>query len=179
MGLGQIALILGVVALLLGGSALGIALTSTGHTGARGPAGPGAVVNQATHEETQAVTNATCTAATGSVVGFLASGAGTVTMVATVVLLVSHTAGDSTTYYVSLANSAQKCNVFANNWVSGYVDYTAPTTSYVEDVTLVQNFPIAVAGTYAFDVVGNFTNAYGLDTTSFNSVSVEGVYLPS
>jgi len=179
LGLGQIALILGVVALVLGASALGVALTGTGHTGARGPAGPGAVLNQTSYAITQAVPNDTCTAATGSSIGFTVGGPGVVTLTATVALLLDHTNGDQTTYSISLANAAASCDVLANKYVTGNVDYSAPTAAYVPDVSLVQNFPVGAAGIFTLDVVGNFTNFYGVDSFNFNSVSVAGVFYPA
>ncbi len=179
LGLGQIALVLGVVALVLGGSALGIALTKAGPAGSRGPAGPGVELNRSAYQDTQSVANNTCTAATGSEIGFTVSGPGNVTIMAGVSVLVDHTNGDAMTYDVTLQNAALSCNALSDNWVVGSVDYSAPTTYYPQQVTLVETFPLTTAGTYSFEVVGNFYNFYGLDSANFNGVSVVGEFYPS
>jgi hypothetical protein len=184
-GLAQVALILGVVALLLGGSALGIALTKTGATGgvgpagSRGPAGPDAELNHSAYELTQEVSNDTCTAATGSEIGFTVAGPGNVTIVAAVSVLLEHTSGDSIHYELTVQNAALNCDAFSNNWVSGLVDYSAPTTNYAQQVTLADTFPLTTAGTYSFEVVGNFTSFFGLDIGNFNQISVLGEFYPS
>jgi len=179
VGFAQIALILGVVALVLGGSALRISLTKTGTAGSRGPAGTGAELSHSAYQVTQAVPNNTCTAATGSEIGFTVAGPGNVTIVAGVSVLVEHTNGDYMAYEVTLQNAALSCNALTNTWAEGGVDYSAPSTDYAQQVTLVETFPLATAGTYSFEVVGNFTDAYGIDSGNFNGISVLGEFYPS
>ncbi|MGB6501070.1 MAG: hypothetical protein WBG19_06700 [Thermoplasmata archaeon] len=179
MGLGQIALILGVVALVLGGSALGIVLTKSGPAGSRGPPGSGVQVTHSAYQATQSVPNDTCTAATGSEISFTVTTPGNVTILAAVSVLVVHTTGDAMTYDVTLQSTAASCNALTNDWVEGGVDYSAPTTNYAQQVSLVDTFPVTTAGTYGFEVVGNFFNFYGVDSANYNGISVSAAFYPS
>jgi hypothetical protein len=173
-------LILGVVALLLGGSALGVALTHAGPAGARGPAGSGTETKWASQQTTQSVSNDTCTVASGSIINFTAIGPGVVALTATVNLLMGHTSGDNIQFEVSLANASAACNPLANHYVGGLVDASAPSATYDQDVNLVQTFSVgATTGNISLDVIGMFTNSFGIDAFSFNGVSVVAVYYPS
>jgi hypothetical protein len=203
MGIGHVGLILGVVALALGGSGLAIALThagpagaaggrgaagtngtdgtngATGPTGPQGPPGPGAVVNGTYTQEETGLTNATCGAQFASGIGFTVKGPGTVVVTASVELEMTHTAGDFTDYDVSLANASATCDVFANSYVSGELTTTLPTTTYFFDVSLVQTFPVTTAGTYTIDVIAEATVFLGSESNNFVYSSVAGVFYPS
>ena len=185
MGIGHVALILGVVALALGGSGLAIAVThagpagSSGATGARGPAGPGAVVNSTSYQYTTALANGTCTVAAGSTIGFDASGPGVVTLTVTVAFIILHTNGDYLSYYVSLASSTATCNVVGQPWVDGSVGVAEPTGEYTPQVSLTEVFPISAAGMHTFDVQTNCSNYLGEDTASVNGITETGAFYPS
>lgn len=177
--LGRLPVLLGVVAVVLAASALGVSLVSLSHVEGRGPAGPGALVNQTSHEETQYVTNATCTVANYSTVGFTVGGAGVIAVTATVALLLGHTNGADTSYVMTLQEASQACDALTGNWVTGAVDYSAPTTNYLQVLTMVADFTITTAGTYAYEVSGNFTMSYSGDFSAYNSVAVSGVFYPA
>lgn len=185
LGIGHVALVLGVVALALGGSGLAIAVThagpagSNGATGARGPAGPGAVVNSTSYQATEALTNGTCTVATGSTIGFETSGPGAVTLTVSMAFIVLHTNGDYLSYYVSLASSTSSCDVLGQPWVDGIVDVAEPSGEYTPLVSMTEVFPVAAAGMHTFDIQTNCSNYYGLDTASVNGLTETGVFYPS
>jgi hypothetical protein len=204
----QIPLILAVVAILLGGSALGLALTSSGHTGAagangtpgsagangangangapgiqgppgpQGMPGPGAVVNQSFDTGTT-VLSSTCGSYLGSTVNFTVSGPGMLVMSATVVLAIVHNAGQSTVYTVSLWNTSAVCSPSANNYVDGAEGLAQATDSYYPDVSLFQSFPIGAAGNYSIAIIGTDITSAGSEIDEFYYATVVGVFYPA
>jgi len=190
VGLGQVALILGVVAMGLGGSGLAIALTHlgprgpagaagpVGNTGARGAPGPGAVVNQ-TYDAGSTELGTTCTAYLGSDVNFTVSGPGVLVVTASVGLTLYHRATNYTIYAVTLGNGSATCNAFSNNSVAGEAFGTQPTGYYEVFLGLAQSFPVRAAGTYTVDVVGYAAMSNSSDVTYLTYASVEGVFYPS
>jgi hypothetical protein len=185
MGMGQVALILGVVALVLGGSAVGIALTHTGPAGvaggnglpgAQGPPGPGAVVKQSFNGGTTTLTS-TCGFYAGSNISFAVSSPGTFVITSSVLLLIQHTLGNFTFYTLSLANVSATCNPSLNNFVEGSLSDALPSGNYGPAYSLVQSFQVGAAGTYTFGIIGEQTG--GTDVTDFYYASVAGVFYPS
>jgi hypothetical protein len=195
-GLGQVALILGVVALALGGSGLAIALTHAGPAGGRGPAGsageqgppgstgapgspgPGAIVNQS-YDVGSTELSTTCTAYVGSAVGFTVGDPGVLVVTASVELTLFHRATNYTIYAVSFGDGSATCNAFNNNSVAGEASGTQPTGFYNVFLGLAQSFPITAAGTYAVDVVGYAAMSNSSDTTYLTYASLEGVFYPA
>ncbi|MGP8073425.1 MAG: hypothetical protein ACLQD9_00575 [Thermoplasmata archaeon] len=188
MSMGQGALILGVVALILGGSALGIALTKGGPAGAagakgtngtngtRGPAGPGAVVGQSFNDGTTVLTGA-CGYYNGSNLSFTVSGPGTFVLAASVEILMQHTLTDFVFFSASLSNASSTCNPDLNNFVDYDLSDSLPTANYYAELSLDQSFPVGAAGAYTFDVIGVASG--GTDTADFYFGSVVGVFYPA
>jgi hypothetical protein len=182
MGLGQVALILGVVALVLGGSGLAIALTHAGPAGgkgvqgAQGPPGPGAVVKQGFNDNTTTLTG-TCGYYPGSNISFSVSSPGTFVVTASVVILVDHVLGNYTFYTLSLTNASVPCNPDLNNFVEGDWSGALPSGDLFPDYSLVQSFQVGIAGTYTFGIIGDQSG--GTDPTSFYFASVVGMFYPS
>jgi hypothetical protein len=180
----QVALILGVVALVLGGSAVGIALTHAGPTGAtgatgrqgvQGAPGPGAVVKQSFNDGT--TTLAGCGYYPGSNITFMVGSPGTFAVTASVSLLIHHTLGNFTFYTLSLANASVPCSVSINNFVEGSLSGNLPSGNYWPDYSLVQDFQVGAAGTYTFGIIGSQTG--GTDATEFYFASMVGMFYPS
>jgi hypothetical protein len=208
LGIAHIGLILGVVALVLGGAGLGIAITNSGHVGpagpmgvkgdtgghgtngtdgkngsngtngSRGPSGPGAQVVQ-TFDISTTFLNTTCVAYAYSNLTVTVTGAGTFVVTAAVVLDLYHSSGGSTSYLVSLANASAVCNPVDNSYSEGAINGALPTSYYSEDVSLVQSFSIGAAGTYNVDIIGTADmTAFG-DTTAVYYASEVGVFYPA
>ena len=184
MGLGQISLILGVVALTLGGSGLAITLTHagprgpTGNTGGQGAPGPGAVVNQ-TYDTGSTELSTTCTSYVGSDVNFTVSDPGVLVVTAAVAVTLYHRATNYTIYAVSFGDGSATCNAFNNNSVTGEASGAQPTGFYEVFLGLAQSFPIGAAGTYTVNVVGYAAMSNSSDTTYLSYASVEGVFYAS
>jgi len=199
VGVGQIALILGVVALVLGGSGLAIAVTHAGPAGARGPTGstggtgeqgppgstgapgapgPGAIVNQ-TYDTGSTELSTTCTAYLGSDVNFTVSDPGVLVVTASVGLTLYHRTTNYTIYAVSFGDGSATCNAFDNNSVTGEAPGTAPTGYYDVFLGLAQTFPVTAAGTYTVDVVGYAAMSNSSDVTYLTYASLEGVFYPA
>jgi hypothetical protein len=196
VGAGQVALILGVVALALGGSGLAIALTHAGPAGARGPAGgagdqgppgspgapgspgPGAIVNQ-TYDTGSTELNTTCAAYVGTDINFTVGDSGVLVVTASVEVALFHRATNYTIYAVSFGDGSATCNAFDNNSVAGEASGTQPTGFYNVFLGLAQSFPITAAGTYTVDVVGYAAMSNSSDTTYFTYASLEGVFYPA
>jgi len=185
MSLGQGALILGVVALILGGSALGIALTKGGPAGAagangtngsRGPAGPGAVVGQSFNDGTTVLTG-TCGYYNGSNLSVTVSGPGTFVLTASVEILLQHTLTDFAFLSASLSNASSTCNPDLNNFVTYALGGSLPTGNYYAELSLDQSFQVGAAGAYTFDIIG--VESGGTDVAEFYFGSVVGVFYPA
>jgi hypothetical protein len=195
--LAQGALILGVVALILGGSALGIALTKGGPAGAtgatgprgqagtngingtngsRGPAGPGALVEQSFNGNTTTMTGS-CGYYNGSNLTFIVSGPGTFVLTASVEILMQHTATDFVFFTASLSNASSTCNPDLNNFLTYDLSDALPTGNYYAELSLDQSFHTGGAGTYTFAIIGLASG--GTDATEFYFASVVGVFYPA
>jgi hypothetical protein len=175
-------LILGVVALVLGGSGLAIALTHagpagpTGAAGARGAPGPGATTLQGFNVGTTALSGV-CGYYSGSNLTFVVSEPGTFVITASVEIYIHHSSGNYTFYTVSLANTSAACNPEANNFVEEDWSDAFPTGNYYPTHGLAQNFQVGAAGTYTFGIVG--TMGGGTDPTEFYYATVVAVFYPS
>ncbi len=204
MGLGHVAIILGVVALILGGSGLAIALTHTGPTGGtgangaqgtRGPEGPagangtngtngtngapgpGALVNGTT-DSSAALVNGSCEAYAGSEVNFTVSGPGTLVITAAVELSVVLDTGEYSNFEVSVANTTTGCNIYAYSWVAGAVPAASSSESAYADLTVVQTFFASSAGQLTTEVIdAGYTTSPGY--AEIDHVTVVGVFYPS
>jgi hypothetical protein len=189
--LALLALVLGVAGLVLGGSAIGVAVTHSGANGAagsrgapgvngtngaRGPAGPGAIVKQVFNDGTTVMTG-TCGFYNGSNLSFTVAGPGTFVVTASLVLYIHHSLANYTFYTMSLANASAACNPSANNYVEGEWSDALPNGTYYPDFDLVQSFQVGAAGTYTFGIIG--TMGGGTDPTEFYYASTVGVFYPS
>lgn len=210
IGIGHVAAILGVVALVLGGSGLAIALTHpgaagrvgamgpigpTGGSGAAGPRGPsgangstgpqgppgntgqpgpGAIRNMTVAPFLNLlVNNVTCSAPPGADVGFTVTKPGTVLVMATTTIYISHTNGNYGDVSLELSARPSGC--------SGYYQYawvaSAQTTAhYFIPVSLVFTFNITAPGTYTYYLLG--FEAYQ-DIAYYYSWTIVGEYDPS
>jgi hypothetical protein len=188
MGIGQVALILGVVALILGGSGLAIALTragsagatgaagSTGATGTQGPpgpAGPGAIVNSTYVGPSAQINNTSCIAELGADVGFKATVAGVVVVTVTVTIFIDHTSGDLGDVALFLSSGPASCPGYAQY---AFVANAEPTAYYYISVSLVETFAIPSAGTYTYYLVGY---DIGTEDAFYYTTTIAGVYYPS
>ncbi|MGP8078403.1 MAG: hypothetical protein ACLQD8_07525 [Thermoplasmata archaeon] len=173
--LSQIPIILAVVALLLGGSALGIALTNTGHTGPQGTPGGGAVVDQAT--QVGAVGLSSCSDYAGAQVGFTTTSGGTVVVTAVVWVEVSHSAGNETQIELNLGQTTSDCS---SDFSLVDIASSQPPGLLVVSTTLVRDFAISTAGTYTFYVNGDlYYSAGAFDSAAIEKCTTVGMFYPS
>jgi hypothetical protein len=195
--MGQVALILGVIALVLAGAALGIAFTnhgqtgSTGATGERGPAGangsngapgtpgaagPDATVNQTTQTNAIAL-GSSCTTDSEAQVGLKVSTAGTVVATAVVWVEFDHTAGDEMQVEVNLGENSTDCT---SDFSLAYLSDTEPAGLVVQSFTLDRAFAITVAGSYTFNVNGELYYSSGTtDDVAIEKCTTVAVFYPS
>lgn len=172
-----VGLILGVVALLLAASSLGVALARKGAPGAPGATGlNGGVVT--IYDRHAMPIGTTCQSYTGSSVSILADGPGSIVVTATV-LIVSHP-NNYTDFEISLANESRACDVYKNDYVNGTSQFAPGEANYSSDayVPLVQFFPVNVSGPYSVDVIGVAETPDG-GTVTFYSASVVAEFFPS
>jgi hypothetical protein len=181
---GLFPLILGVVALILGGSAVGMALTHAGPTGPVGAPGTRAVVNQ-TSDGQESTILSTCGSYPGSNVSFAAKGPGTIVVTATVSLYLQINLSNAADVYISLWNPSTSCSPTLNSYV--YVGAPCRIANYPSqdlcqywpDISLVQTFPVPSAGDYTISVIGTARSAYSGNGCYFEGASVAGVFYPS
>ena len=192
MGIGQVGLILGVVALVLGGASLGISLThagpagatggtgatgptgGTGATGPTGPAGPGAEINESyVTSGTYWVNNTTCAAEPGADVGFKVSQPGTVVLTVTTTIVVNDVSGGGAVIEITLNTNPTGCGSEPQ-----LLDIDSqPDGIYYTSVSLVQTSPVSTAGTYTYYLV---CEEYGGTAPSYyDSTQLVGVFYPS
>jgi hypothetical protein len=201
-GASRIPLILAVVALLLGASAIGLALINSAHTGpagangaagtngtagprgpagatgatgSQGPAGPGAVMNQTSFTGTGNALAKTCGSMDGMELNLTATRAGHAILTAEVLITLTHTTGGNTADYLNIGNTSTDCTGVASY---ALVTSAEPTGSYYVEVGIVQDFTIPAAGTYSFFITG-YDYSSGTDTTNFGWANLVGVYYPS
>jgi len=198
-GASQIPMIMGVVALLLGGAALGVALTNGGHTGAtgaagangspgtsgnpgaQGPPGPGALVNQTLDQNTSDELTGACGMYTNSTVNFTVTGPGTLVVSASVEFELAHTLGNYTYAYASLWLATTTCTLIGNNYEQSYVGATEPTGTTFPDLSLLQTFAIPAAGTYPIAIIGFMVTTGSIlnDNVYYYTASIAGEFYPS
>jgi len=191
MGLGQVALILGVVALALGGAGLAIALThagpagptgptgNTGTTGLQGPPGPGATVEQNFNAGTTTIAGV-CTYYEGSNLSFNVTTPGTFVLSASVTLYLYHTSGYSPYEKISLTNaSGSSCSQTGDLYAVPSLASGEPTGYYLPTVSVVQSFVVGSAGTYTFGLAGIAAGGGSGDFCDFYYAGVVGVFYPS
>jgi hypothetical protein len=189
----QVALILGVVALVLGGSAVGIALTHAGPTGPTGtagtdgtqgaqgvqgppgPAGPGAVFTTSAWRFGGAEINTTCASMTEILLNFNVTLPGTVFVTATLVITLTHTSGNQAAAALTVSDSNTTCPGTPSY---ALVTSSAPTGTYYTDVAVEGLFTVPSAGTYSYYITG-YDYSSGGDTTSFGWANAVGAYYPS
>lgn len=191
LGIGHVGLILGVVALALGGSGLAIALTSSGHTGAagatgptgatgapgpRGPPGPGAVTGSRNVNGYLPMSDGVCTNFTGSSFSIAASGPGVVVLTGSVVLQIAHTSGYLTEYYLGIENASAPCGVDFPMY--GMIE-SEPSGYYFPDTSLAVAYAVGAAGTYTYQIEGTADNTSSSDITDFIWASEIGTFYPS
>jgi hypothetical protein len=188
LGIGHVGLILGVVALILGGSGLAVALTragatgpagatgatgGTGATGPQGPAGPGAVVNESNVGPEPQVSNTSCAAEPGADVGFKVSQAGSVFVTATTTIGVDDEIGGDADVGFYISASPTGCGsepqyVYIVDQPDGY---------YYTSISLAQSFTVSSPGTYTFYLTSDWVD--GTAPTYFFTTTIVGVYYPS
>lgn len=191
IGIGHIGLILGVVALALGGSGLAIALTHAGPAGATGPKGstgatgkngingtngapaPGAIINQSSVGPSSLVNNTTCASEPGADVGLLASGVGTVVVTAAVTIWVVQTSGDFGDVALWLGSQSALCS---GHQQYVFVSTSLPANEYYVSASLVETFSVSTPGSYTYYLSGYNV---GSDTAYFYETTIVGVYYPS
>ncbi|HEV2429090.1 MAG TPA: hypothetical protein VGV64_04480 [Thermoplasmata archaeon] len=194
-------LILGIVAILLAGSALGVSVVSPGHSGpagaagatgpagaagaagARGPsgsngsqgaAGPGALLNQTLlYGSGFIVNNTTCNHWPRAQVGFTVTHAGTFLVSATFYARMYHTSGVDDLGEFAMTNSTTDCTT-GGEWAN--TPAAATTAVYQVTVSLVHQFSVPSAGTYTFYLNGM---AYGSDLLIIFNANIEGAFFPN
>lgn len=179
----QVSLILGVVALVLGGSAVGIALTHVGPTGAtgsqgsRGPAGPGAVVNET--NDVGELSMSSCGSDPGSNITFTVTDPGTIVVTASASLSLQVTADSNVQATVFLWNHAASCSPNSN--VVGFfpTSCSAGTCVYDPELSVLESFPVTSEGTYTISVAGSLNLVSSENYCYFEDATVIGVYYPS
>jgi len=201
---GRLPLILGVVALILGASALGVALTQSGHTGptgaqgasgtpgsagtpgapgargapgTNGTPGPGAVTNQSSISGVgQQVTNSACTVFEGAQVNLTVARAGIAVVTSAILIIQIH--NSNTTYAQALVNLNNNTTDCLSHALYVLANTGAPIGSSQTSVTLVRSFTIRAAGTYTFYVNGEDISS-GTNTSYFASATTVVVFYPS
>ena len=192
MGIGHVGLILGVVALILGGSGLAIALTNSGHTGATGATGaqgiqgvqgapgapgPGAVVNESFNTGTTVLAVDVCTYYAGSNTSIRVTGPGSFAVTASVEMQFDHTNGVPDAGYISLVNTSASCSPTSYNFDRVSAPPGMSTDAYLLDYSLTQTLEVGAAGAYAFGIIGDQVG--GTDTVEFYYASVVVTFYPS
>jgi hypothetical protein len=197
---GRLAIIIAVVGLLLGASALTVALVVPGRagatgepgaTGSQGPvgsqgpagvqgpagatgaAGPGAVVNQTTRTYTYIV-NTSCSTVGGTDLGFSTDGPGTVTLEATVLVSFVHTEAADDAVELNLGNTSSDCSS-SPAWAQVIAD---PAGAYTITVPLVNSFGITTAGAHMFYLNAIDPSDNG-DVKSASWITVVGTFYPA
>ncbi len=185
MGVGHVALILGVIALVLGATGVVIALTNSGHAGPAGAAGaqgdrglpgPGAVVKQAFNFAAQPLV-AGCAFYAGSNISLTVDGPGTFVVTASIEVAITHTYANYSAYEVGLANTSGSCSFLIDSYVTGYMSSVAPSDNYYSDVSVPQDYAAGAAGTYSFGIIGGVGS--GADVAEFYWSSVSVVFYPA
>lgn len=117
----------------------------------------------------------TCGSMTGVQVTFVASRPGNVIVTASVLVTLTHTAGNLTAADLHLGNSTTDCT-----GVGAYAITTGshPAGFYYIEVSLVRGFTVPAAGTYTYYVTG-YDYSQGTDSSNFGWATVVGVYYPS
>ncbi len=171
--LAKVAVILGVVALVLGGSAVGIALTHTGPTGPAGTRVSGPIVEQASQEGGIGVSS--CADYAGAQIAF-AVASGNATITAVVWLEFYHSAGNYTEVHLNIGESTTDCS---SDYVLAYVDASQPTGTLETSATLVRGFSTTIAGPYTFYVNTELYYQTGSDSVAIEKCTTVGVFYPS
>lgn len=191
-------LILGIVAILLAGSALGVSVVSQAHTGpagaagapgpagaagARGPngvngsqgaPGPGAVLNQTLiYGPGFVVNNTTCNHWPGAQVGITATHAGDLLVSATFYARMYHTSGTGDFGEFALGNTTLDCTTGQE---LSSTPSAAPSAVYQVTMTVTHLFTVPAAGKYTI-----YLNSisFGSDQLIIFNANIEGAFFPT
>jgi len=169
----RVALILGVVALVLGSSALGISLTRSSSAGT----GPGIVVAQTVYDFAGELIPhlGHCENVTPLVLNVSVSGPGTVVVEATIIVYLYHTAGYYAAAAVYVSNASATC---PGEEALAYIDDPVATGTYIQTLTAVGSFTVSAAATDKYYVTG-YDYSTGTDYTEGGLVEMVGVFYPS
>ena len=168
----QVASILGVVALLLGGSALAVSLVRYSSAG-----GPGIVVAQTAYDYGGELIPhlGHCQNVTPLILNVSASGPGTVVVEATTIITLYHTSGYYAAAAIYVSNSNATC---LGGETLAYIDDSIASGIYIQTLTAVGSFAIASAGTEKYYLTG-YDYSTGTDYTQGGFVEMVGVFYPS
>jgi len=98
---------------------------------------------------------------------------------ASLVLWLEHSNGQDTDYFASLWNTSAACDPIQNNYAAGGLGTAQPSDNYYPDLSLVQSFPIGVAGNYSIALIAKAAKSSVSDSTAFYFSSVVGVFYPA
>jgi len=170
----RVPLILAIVAVLLGASALGVSVASYAASSAQGPA---IVVAHASLDSGGGLVPHTgsCHNVTGFVLHMTVGGPGTVTVVANLELYLYHSSANYAAAAVFVSNTSSTCPGVP---VLSYIDNGIASGLYITDVSATGGFAVAAAGTLSFYVTG-YDYSTGTDYTTCGFVNMVAVFYPS
>lgn len=178
MSVGQSAVILGVVGIILGGTALGVTLTRAGPIGpigpigVQGPHGNGTVVATHSHESGFPRASATCTLWAYANISINVTGPGVVAIQGEAQILINHTVETEDIAYVYIQNGSSPCSG-ANTVLT--IPSNLPSTILLETVPVQGVFTVSGYGEDTFTVMD--MAASGADI-AFSYISLVAVYYP-
>jgi len=174
LGLGQVALIVAVVALALGASALGISVANYRPSPA---ASPGIVIAHATlgSGAVPIPRLGHCENISGLILKINVSGPGTVVVTASILVTLYHSSAYYAAAGIYVSNASTSC---PGAEVLAYIDNGVASGTYFDDVSAVGSFTVSAAGTASYYVTG-YDYSTGTDYTQGGYMVMVGVFYPS